>query len=397
MPSFRRLAVICLGLVFVPRLALALPAWARRYNVNCSFCHSPSVPRLNAIGIAFKWAGYRMPEDLGAKSDVTKIENYLAARVIASYDYVTRKNAGTEADVFSVPSASLFAAGPMGKHFSGYLEFERLPDASVDLIGSMSGVWGSENRFGGFRVGQGHMLMASGGVAGFDRPTGTSMPLAYDEPVTDAVPLRLGGDQTGLEGFLVLGGRDRLAVQVLNGVVAGASMEGSAVSKRDLVVTNQFMWDAAGSGLGLTAYFGTVTGLIPSSPTLGQQYLRLGATASKIVDRFEVMGGYVYGKDSDVPVDSTSGLTRSPTGQSYWVQTQYTFKANPLSVFGRYESVNPDRADADRSRQRYVLGAVLPINMPEYLRWSLELFRDTYRAAGTPERNGLSTQLQFVF
>ena len=41
--------------------ASALPAWARRYNVNCSHCHAPAVPRLNATGIRFRWAGYRMP------------------------------------------------------------------------------------------------------------------------------------------------------------------------------------------------------------------------------------------------------------------------------------------------------------------------------------------------
>ncbi|MBI3568856.1 MAG: hypothetical protein HY084_11725 [Gemmatimonadetes bacterium] len=389
--------MIVLALALLPRPAHAIPAWARRYNVNCSFCHSPSVPRLNATGIGFKWAGYRMPEDLGSKVDVTKIENYLSARVIAAYDYATRKNAGTEADAFSVPSASVFAAGPMGTHFGGYLEFERLPDATVDLIGSMTGVWGSEQRFGGFRVGQGHMLMAAGGVAGFDRPTGISMPLAYDESVTDAVPLRLGGDQGGIEAFLVLGGRNRTAVQIVNGVVAGAGMEGRAVSKRDIVLTNQLMWDDVGSGLGLAAYFGTVTGVVANQPDLGKQYVRLAATANKIVGRYELMGGYVYGKDSDVPVDSASTLTRSPAGQSYWAQGQYTFKRSPLSVFGRYEFVDPDRDAVDRSRQRYVLGAVLPINVPEYLRWSIELFRDSYRSAATPERNGLSTQLQFVF
>ena len=35
------------------RLALAahggIPAWARRYNVNCDFCHAPAAPRLNAM------------------------------------------------------------------------------------------------------------------------------------------------------------------------------------------------------------------------------------------------------------------------------------------------------------------------------------------------------------
>ncbi len=46
------------------RLAKAhalIPAWARKYNMNCSGCHYPAPPRLNATGQRFKWAGYRMP------------------------------------------------------------------------------------------------------------------------------------------------------------------------------------------------------------------------------------------------------------------------------------------------------------------------------------------------
>ena len=50
-----------------------IPAWARRYNANCSMCHSPAVPRLNARGIQFKWAGYRLPEEIGEKAEVTRL------------------------------------------------------------------------------------------------------------------------------------------------------------------------------------------------------------------------------------------------------------------------------------------------------------------------------------
>ena len=398
MKSIHKLLTVVLVLAAVPMPARALPAWARRYNMNCSGCHGPAVPRLNATGIAFKWAGYRMPDDIGVAVEVKKIENYLAAKVVGSYDYATRKGEGSEVDGFSIPSASLFAAGPLGKNFSAYLEFERLPDATVDVIGSIAGVWGHEKRYVGFRVGQGHQQMAAGGVAGFDRPTAISAPLAYDESVTESIPLRLGGDQAGVEAFFVLGGRNRTAVQVLNGVVVGSGMEGSAVSKKDIIVSNQLMWDDAGSGLGLSAYFGSATGLVRDQPRVGRQFYRLSATANKIVDRFEVMGGFVYGKDSDVPVaDTTSTDTRSPTGQSWWAQGQYTMKKCPLTLFGRYEVLDPDRSAADASRQRYMVGAVLPINLPEYLRWSVELYRDTFKSAATPERNGLSTQLQFAF
>lgn len=398
MVILKRVLSIVILMVAAPWPAQALPAWARRYNMNCSGCHSPAVPRLNATGIAFKWAGYRMPDEIGTAVEVKKVEDYLAARIIAAYDYVTRKDGGREADGFSVPSASLFAAGPLGKYFGAYLEFDRETEGTVDLIGSMSGVWGREGRYGGFRVGQGHMLLAGGGVAGFDRPTAISTPLAYDATLTESIPLRLGGDQMGAEAFLVLGGRNRTAVQLLNGVVLGDGGDGAAVSRRDVVLTNQLMWDDAGSGIGVAAYLGSALGLVPDAPTRSRRFYRLSATANKVVNRFELMGGYVYGKDLDLPFETeVSTETRSPSGTSYWMQGQYAAQRLPLTLFGRYEFLDPDRAAAAVSRTRSMVGAVVPINLPEYFRWSVELFRDTYQSATTPQRAGLATRLQVAF
>ena len=70
----------------------AIPPWARRYNVNCTHCHAAAIPRLNATGIRFKWAGYRMPEDLGTPVTVNQVANYLGAR--AQIDYVWEKTQG---------------------------------------------------------------------------------------------------------------------------------------------------------------------------------------------------------------------------------------------------------------------------------------------------------------
>lgn len=394
----QRVLTLLLLLVATPWPAWGLPAWARRYNMNCSGCHTPAVPRLNAVGIAFKWAGYRMPDEIGQEADMRRIENYLSARIVAAYDKVTLRDEEDEADGFSIPSASLFAAGPIGKNFGAYLEFDREQEGTVDLIGSLSAVWGREARYGGFRVGQGHLLLAGGGVAGFDRPTAISTPLAFDESLTPTIPLRLAGDQVGVEAFAVFGGRLRSSVQVLNGIVLGAGEEGAAVSKRDLALTNQFMWDDEGSGLGLAAYFGNASGLIPADPTSGRRYYRLAATASKIIDRFEVMGGYVFGKDLDVPDgDTLSPSIRSPVGASYWVQGQWTAPEQRLTFFGRYEFLDQDRDAANASRTRSLVGAVVPMNLPEYFRWSIELFRDSFASSASPQRTGLSTRLQVAF
>ena len=73
-----------------------IPAWARKYNMNCSGCHYPTVPRLNATGIGFKWSGYRMPSEIGKNAEVKKIENYLSVRGVVQYVYT--KTEKSEAD-----------------------------------------------------------------------------------------------------------------------------------------------------------------------------------------------------------------------------------------------------------------------------------------------------------
>ena len=392
------LVVVTATLITVaPRAAHAIPAWARRYNMDCSGCHTPVVPRLNGFGIAFKWAGYRTPDDIGTKLDVNKIEQYLAAKIEAAYDYVTSSGVGRSQDGFSVPSASLFAAGPFGKQYAGYLEFEREPGGTTDLIAQITGVWGGESRWSGFRVGTGHALMTSGGVAGFDRPTGISTPLAYDVPNTDAIPMRLAGDFVGVEGFMVTHGKNRTGVQLVNSVVVAAGDAGAAVTNRDVAVTNQYMYDDAGSGVGLAAYFGSALGLVRSDSLAGTRYVRLGATANKIFNRGELSGGYVYARDRAVPDTLTGTVLSSPVGTSYWLQAQMTTPTHPLTLFGRYEWRTADRARADAEQGRYVLGATSQLTLPEYLKWSLELTRDTYRDVRQPRRDAIALRLQAAF
>jgi hypothetical protein len=53
-------AVICL--VIPVRNADAIPAFARKYQISCQVCHSPSMPRLKPFGDEFAGDGFRMTE-----------------------------------------------------------------------------------------------------------------------------------------------------------------------------------------------------------------------------------------------------------------------------------------------------------------------------------------------
>src|SRR2546422_5524316 len=60
MPPRRRLPLVALALLSTSSPALALPAFARRFNLACGACHS-AVPRLNAFGEAFHENGFKPP------------------------------------------------------------------------------------------------------------------------------------------------------------------------------------------------------------------------------------------------------------------------------------------------------------------------------------------------
>ena len=51
-----------MSLLFLPKRASAIPAFARRYHTSCTTCHVLP-PKLNAFGVAFKNNGYRIPGD----------------------------------------------------------------------------------------------------------------------------------------------------------------------------------------------------------------------------------------------------------------------------------------------------------------------------------------------
>ena len=89
-------------LMVMPGDAHAIPAWARKYNMNCSGCHSPAVPRLNGKGYAFKWAGYRMPEEIGENQEVKQVSEYLAARFVFNYSWNKTQTEPTEVNALVV-------------------------------------------------------------------------------------------------------------------------------------------------------------------------------------------------------------------------------------------------------------------------------------------------------
>ena len=379
--------------------ARVIPAWARKYNMNCSGCHYPTVPRLNATGLAFKWAGYRKPDEIGKSMEVKKIEDYLSARLIVHQSYTKTEGSPADTNALTIPSASLFVAGAVGTNYGAFVEFERTPDGAVDLIGQVGAVWGKEDAFGGVRFGQGHMIVG-GAVAGFDRPTGILGPLALSEPTTPGIPFSFAGDVAGAEAFYVFGGMDRASVLLANGLKGGGEgMEAArSATSYDVVVTNQLMLDDQGAALAAVGYFGSIRGLDVTQMDLNSRYYRIGLSANKFVGPFEGQAGYVYSGNSQLPTGVDSPFaTSSISGNGYWLYGGYTVKPTFWTLYGRYEAVDPNRSLSDDALKRVVLGTVLPVNVPEYLKLTLEYFRDAPQGTGMFIRQGARGEIHIAF
>lgn len=369
-----------------------IPAWARKYNMNCSGCHYPVPPRLNATGLRFRWAGYRMPEEINEAITVEKIQNYVAGHAVTQFEWT--KTSGQPADnVFALPEAGLFFAGPFGRHFAGFLEFQRTPDGAVDLGASMQAMWGQEQRYGGFRVGQIHAIN-EWGVAGFDRKVGAD-DIAPLGAITAAIPFTF-DMAVGAEAFLVTGS-NRLSMQLTNGIdVAGGVTPGGPGPSKDVALIDQLLYDGDGSGIEAVGYYGTLKGIDSvAQPTLNSHFWRLALSANKIYHNTEVLGGVVYGKDLDLPT-SLAFTNNEDTGLGWWVSGQYYMPNTPLVLFARYEMVTPN-TDVSNSGTRYVdAGLVLPINLPQYIRTTLE-YRLTNPESGAPNTSDVLAELQFNF
>lgn len=143
----RRTQAICAalvlwsGLVFLlPAAAWAVPAFARRYGVTCSTCHS-AWPALNATGWSFMMSGYRRLNGRDLQPTTKDIELAMEALTIPAipplavtattgFDFqeIGRRAAdGTKANQtgssLDMNAVELFAAAPLGKNLSTFLEF----------------------------------------------------------------------------------------------------------------------------------------------------------------------------------------------------------------------------------------------------------------------------------
>ncbi len=140
--------LILFGLLYSlwPVKAEAIPAFARKYEVNCHVCHTRQ-PRLNTFGRQFLENGYQLPgtEDGGlvgkvmygdlTLDDVSNILSVLLATNGVQHVDLKRERAGVgdQTEIGSPGFVALYTMGTLATNVGFHAEFAAIPGRSNDI------------------------------------------------------------------------------------------------------------------------------------------------------------------------------------------------------------------------------------------------------------------------
>jgi len=316
-----------------PTSTQALPMFARRYGLPCSSCHT-SPPRLNEAGYAFRAAGFRMPEEIGAVTEEPfDIFDYISARIQLRADE-SRSKVGSQTSSkhqFLVQALEFYPfTGSWGKYFSSNMKVTFAPVGSpaVAIENAYAKVnAGNEKRFVAARVGIFHPY---DGYGASDNPATISRPFFQTNAANfnQSTFFRTWGfDQSGVEVGLDYY-RTSVRFALLNGLVlskedgnfVATAAQGGPLTKPSAgpthrrpdfqVFVNQAL-HPGGGGVSFHYYHGNLA--LPISGTANffrNNFDRAAIYASyPVAKRLRLFTGYQRGRDR-----TATGLTFSSAG-----------------------------------------------------------------------------------
>ncbi len=327
-----------LSLAFFGSNVHALPAFARRYNVSCSMCHTDgAAPHLTELGYIFRRMAFHLPGQLGdEKGDDAsmKVTNHSAVGVNVAYQYASNSSAGqttTSANGINVPEVELWPlVGGFFGNWGVWSEVDATPATNTDGGGldiPMADVryaYGTPDLFYNFRAG----MMAPEGFGASDQWLDDgNIPLMelltpYKNQDTLATPLgAMNSAELGFEAginykqsHLTLGYYDGYADQAL----APSSSSSSALVPATLKTNDTGMRDVKVQLDQFAGKYGEITaayyhGSIPltflgdaTQPWLDNyDQERVYLTAFAIPNKLDVVAGASWAQNQYVDVSTT--------------------------------------------------------------------------------------------
>jgi hypothetical protein len=284
--------------------AQAIPAFARRYEVACNFCHD-GYPKLNSMGERFRERGFRMsqedPFDLGTWARTVPV----SLRASGTRFLV---EASEDIDQAFLKAAS---AGHLGRRLSYWVDDGVLISQGNDNFTHAR----PDNAWARVEVVPAGKLYAKGGRFELDLPfTHARRPHVFSYDIyfanTGSEHDTIGAYQEGVE----VGGQLPRDVRWSAAVVAGRDTEGigDVDERADGFEANLFLRIAKRINrhrVGGFAYIGRNTIAEGPGAVADDALLRLGADASVWIRRLNVYGVAMYGRNDNSVVSA-----RAPAG-----------------------------------------------------------------------------------
>src|SRR5712691_9553755 len=272
----------------------AIPAFARRYDVSCHFCHD-GYPKLNSMGQRFRERGFRME-----KEDAFALDKW--ARTVP----VDLRASGThyfveKGDDFNSGFLKGVSAGSLGRRLSYWIDDGVLISEGDKTFTHTK----PDNAWGRVEIIAAGKLYAKGGRLELDLPftqTRTSHLFSYDIYFANT---RSEGDAIGsFRDGVEVGGELPRDMHWSAAVVAGhdAAGAGDVDSRAERFDGNLFLRLAKRINqhrVGAFAYVGRNTLVRSATNTADDNLLRLGADASVWVQRLNLYGVAMYGRNDN--------------------------------------------------------------------------------------------------
>jgi hypothetical protein len=281
----------------VAQEALAIPAFARRYQVGCFHCHD-GYPKLSTFGQKFKERGFRMEQE-----DLVSFAKWIrTVPVIVRAE--ARRDFGEDQEGVNSGLLKGISAGNLGKRLSYWVDDGLGIAEGDDTFTHVK----PNNAWARFEVLKEGKLYAKAGRMELDIPfTQVRTPHLFPYPVYALGALsaseNIGGFQEGLElgGGLAHDLRWSAAVVRTQGVGADEASGANAFLRlRKRVEDNRF---------GVFTYVGRGSRSFEGEPEETRDILRVGADVSVWWRRLNLYGVYLYGTNGSY----TKNGVRSPT------------------------------------------------------------------------------------
>ena len=182
-------AIWALGslLLFIATDSNAMPNFARKYDMQCTSCHT-AVPKLNRAGFAFRLAGYRMPDEIGQQVDKPNLGDLFAARIQMQEENKSHSDVkpgkDTSSDQMTFYEATLYPlTGSWGSNFGSLVELSMASGEGFEIenayVRAVSG-----DATNGWFTGKIGVMHPQEGFGASDRPIGNNRPLMQKQAST---------------------------------------------------------------------------------------------------------------------------------------------------------------------------------------------------------------------